>query len=75
MSHFWGTLDSAILGLQAHQEVISSLAAEHHLTFADPTPLLPKDSTTFKDLCHLTPQGISQLAPFIAEAIARKQED
>jgi lysophospholipase L1-like esterase len=67
MSHFWGDLDSALLGLQAHRKVIAELASEYNLAIADPIPLLPKDTTTFKDLCHLTPQGIAQLAPFIAE--------
>ena len=72
MSHFWGTRESALKGLEAHREVMRELAdTREDVAFTEVADKLGQDSHTFHDLCHLTPEGIDTLANALGGEIVR----
>ena len=69
MLHFWGRIESTVLGVRAHNGLMRELAKKHGVTLIDNTNLLPRDSAYFIDICHFTHLGVSKLAQHIAKGI------
>lgn len=69
MRHFWGTLDSTVLGVATHNRLMLSLAKENGLPLVEVDRLIPRDGAHFIDLCHLTDPSYRLLAKEIAAAI------
>ncbi len=69
MEHFWGRVESTLLGVAAHNQVMKELAATHALPLAPAADVIPKDGKHFGDICHLTTQGNRLLGETIAEGI------
>ncbi len=70
MEHFWGRVDSTLLGVAAHNQAMSQIAARRGLALAPVASLIPPDSEHFLDLCHLTADGNRILGEAVADAVA-----
>jgi len=71
MSHFWGNLDSALRGLDTHRAILRQLGVGTGAGWCDAEPLLAHDASVFRDLCHLTPMGITTLGRTMADCITK----
>jgi hypothetical protein len=69
MEHFWGRIDSALLGVAAHNQRLAEIAAQRSLPLAPVASLIPRDSEHFLDLCHLTADGNRILGEGVADAV------
>jgi len=70
MEHFWGHVDSTLVGVAAHNRAIAEIAARRGLPLAPVASLIPRDSEHFLDLCHLTAEGNRILGEAVADAVA-----
>jgi hypothetical protein len=70
MEHFWGNLDSTLLGVAAHNQAIADIASRRGLPLAPVAALIPRDSGHFLDLCHFTAEGNRILGEAVADAVA-----
>ncbi|PWB74604.1 MAG: hypothetical protein C3F15_07600 [Holophagae bacterium] len=70
MEHFWGHVDSTLLGVAAHNRAIAEIASRRGLPLAPVASLIPRDSRHFLDLCHLTAEGNRILGEAVADALA-----
>jgi len=70
MEHFWGRVDSTLLGVAAHNQAMAGIAARHGLPVAPVASRIPRDSQHFLDLCHLTAEGNRLLGEAVADAVA-----
>lgn len=70
MEHFWGRVDSTLLGVEAHNRAMAEIAARRGLQLAPVASLMPRDSEHFLDLCHLTADGNRILGEAVADAVA-----
>jgi hypothetical protein len=73
MLHFWGSLDSTALGVEAHNVVSRNLGRRYDVPLAEVAGSIPRDSVHFNDMCHLTNRGNDILGTTIAAAILRTQ--
>lgn len=71
MEHFWGTIKSTEVGVEAHNAEIRAIAATRGLVVADVNGAVPKNSAYFADMCHLTPAGNEILGTTIGDAVAK----
>jgi len=69
MEHFWGRVDSTLLGVAAHNRVARELARSERLPLAPVAERIPRDRAHFLDLCHLTAAANRILGATIADAI------
>jgi len=53
----WGVPAHVQDAVRKHNAVVEQLAREHGTLFVDQDHLIPKTSTYFNDVCHLTPRG------------------
>ncbi len=72
LEHNWGNLASTVRGARAHQEILAALARDESVPIADPTSVLPRDGSTFRDICHLTPTAHERLGAWVAATIAER---
>lgn len=70
LEHNWGTLASTVRGVRAHHEILADLARAESVPIADPASVLPRDASTFRDVCHLTPTAHERLGTWLASTIA-----
>ena len=70
MEHFWGRVDSTLLGVGAHNQVLGEVAREQDLPLAEVAESIPRDGEHFLDMCHLTAAANQILGSTIADAIA-----
>ena len=70
MEHFWGRVDSTLLGVEAHNRTLAEIAVRRGLPLAPVASLIPRDSEHFLDLCHLTADGNRLLGEAVADAVA-----
>jgi hypothetical protein len=70
MEHFWGRVDSTLLGVAEHNRALAAIAARHELPLAPVAELIPRDGAHFLDLCHLTAEGNRILGEAVADAVA-----
>jgi lysophospholipase L1-like esterase len=68
MEHFWGRIESTVLAVRAHNQVLREVAAQHGVPLADVAAAMPRDGAHFGDLCHLTRSGNLVLGRAVAEA-------
>jgi hypothetical protein len=69
MQHFWGNIQSTLLGVNEHNETLREWANREGIVLAEFSEIVPKDSKHFSDICHLTEDGYSVLASQMSEAI------
>ena len=68
----WGRPEDVAHGLRAHNQAIRELAADHpHVLFLDQEARMPRDRTSWNDVCHLTVRGMSTFAAGVAETLTR----
>jgi hypothetical protein len=54
---WWGTVEGVRAGIEAHNRVVSELAAERGTLFVDQAALMPADRRYYNDVCHFTVDG------------------
>lgn len=72
----WGRADCVGKGLEAHSDVIRSLAGRHRSVLSvDQNGLIPKGKDHFDDVCHLAPRGcerfVENMLPAVTAQMAR----
>lgn len=70
MEHFWGKIDSTVIGVNAHNAILRELAKNHSVSLAETSDVVPRDSGHYMDICHLTPAGYEILGQKIGEAVS-----
>ena len=53
----WGTPQNVVKGIEAHNQVVRTLAQNFCTCFVDMEKLIPKEGKYFEDICHLTHAG------------------
>lgn len=53
----WGKPEYVVRGIEAHNEIVRTLARGADLILVDQEARIPKDASHFRDICHLTPAG------------------
>jgi uncharacterized protein (TIGR00369 family) len=54
MRHFWGTVESTVRAVEAHNRVLRAVARERGYIWAPVASQMPRDARFFNDICHLT---------------------
>lgn len=72
IEHNWGDLASTVRGVRTHRDILAALARDESVPIADPTSVLPRDGSTFRDICHLTPTAHERLGAWVAATIAAR---
>jgi lysophospholipase L1-like esterase len=67
----WGLAENIVRGLAAQNEAIAALAAEHpDVRFVDVAAAIPREGRYFKDVCHLSREGMERLVAAVVKASA-----
>ncbi|HEY4311865.1 MAG TPA: SGNH/GDSL hydrolase family protein [Pirellulales bacterium] len=69
MEHFWGKVDSTLLGVTAHNATLAAVATARALPLVDVSSAIPHDGRYFVDICHLTDAGNRILGSKIADGV------
>lgn len=69
----WGRPDNVKKGIAVHNQMLRSLVQKHNVTFLDMENRMPKDSTLFCDVCHVSERGAQRFANEMAEFIIRQE--
>lgn len=67
----WGQVDYVRKGIDAHNEVLSSIEGKD-IYFVDANQLIEKSAVNFNDICHLSSRGCAALARLLAYPIQRE---
>lgn len=70
MSHFWGATRPAVRGLEANNAALAEVARDAPAAYCPAALSFPRTGTYYRDLCHLTEEGMAALAEALAECIA-----
>ena len=69
-TELWGDPAYVVRGIEAHNEEIRALAAEHlELGFVDAAREIPDDPELFTDICHFTGPGSRRFAQLISREL------
>ena len=69
LRHFWGNLNSMVVGLEKHKEIMIALAKDLSLPIVEVADSLPHTSEYFIDISHLTDAGNEILGTKMADAM------
>jgi len=69
----WGNPENVKKGIKTHNEVITELARENHLNFMDMANTMPKDSSLFCDVCHVSEAGAQRYANELSDFIVKNK--
>lgn len=69
----WGTGSHVRRGIQVHNEMLEKVAKTHNTYLFDMDSVLPKDSTFFCDVCHLSEKGAQLYANKLTEFIVTQK--
>nr|WP_295931139.1 hypothetical protein [uncultured Dyadobacter sp.] len=67
----WGNPENVKKGIGVHNTVIRALAGQYKTLFLDMENRMPKDSSLFCDVCHVSEPGAQRFAHEIVEFIVR----
>lgn len=65
----WGKPENVQKGIRVHNEILEKAHHTYHTYFFDMSAVLPKDSTMFCDVCHLSEQGAQLFARKLSEYV------
>jgi hypothetical protein len=67
----WGKPEHVKKGIDVHNQVIRRLSKQYDMLFLDMENAMPKDSSLFCDVCHVSEPGAQRFAHEIVEFIVR----
>ncbi|MEO6283646.1 MAG: hypothetical protein ABIN80_02715 [Dyadobacter sp.] len=65
----WGSPENVRKGVQVHNGILRKLVAANHVLFLDMENRMPKDSSLFCDVCHVSEPGAQRFAHEIVRCI------
>ncbi|NIJ53389.1 hypothetical protein [Dyadobacter arcticus] len=69
----WGKPDNVKKGIETHNQVLRKLVQNNKVLFLDMEAAMPKDSTLFCDVCHLSEPGAQRFAHEIERFMVRQK--
>ncbi|WAC12214.1 hypothetical protein [Dyadobacter pollutisoli] len=69
----WGKPEGVRKGVQVHNRILKKLVAANRVLFLDMKNRMPKDSTLFCDVCHVSEPGAQHFAHEIVQFIIRQK--
>lgn len=69
----WGRPENVKKGIGVHNQLLRGLVRKHAVAFLDMENKMPKDSTLFCDVCHVSEQGAQRFSHEIVEFIIRQK--
>ncbi|SKB51879.1 hypothetical protein [Dyadobacter psychrophilus] len=65
----WGKPENVLKGIRTHNEMLEKVHREQQTYFFDMSAVMPKDSATFCDVCHLSEQGAQRFAKELSKYV------
>jgi hypothetical protein len=69
----WGRPENVKKGIGVHNQMLRGLVRKHPVAFLDMENRMPKDSTLFCDVCHVSELGAQRFSHEIVEFIVRQK--